>query len=126
MGVISHDTILSLCELLHIQPPPLVASGGRAALRCSPCLARAPPLPFGTYECDLLHIRCPQSHGFVPKQTLGGCDVYSIVDSNRDVDFHAGAREEVAYAAPDKWLNLFGRNLSTLNVSTACLQASFR
>jgi two-component system, cell cycle response regulator DivK len=26
------------------------------------------------------------------------------------VDFHAGAREEVAYAAPDKWLNLFGRN----------------
>jgi hypothetical protein len=35
--------------------------------------------------------------------------------------FHAGAREELAYAAQDKWLNLFGRNLSTLNVSTACL-----
>jgi hypothetical protein len=34
--------------------------------------------------------------------------------------FHAGAREELAYAAQDKWLNLFGRNLSTLNVSTAC------
>ena len=52
---------------------------------------------------------------------LGGSDVYSIVDSNRDVDFHAGTREEVAYAASDKWLNLFGRNLSTLNVSAACL-----
>jgi hypothetical protein len=38
--------------------------------------------------------------------------------------FHAGAREELAYAAQDKWLNLFGRNLSTLNVSTACLSAS--
>jgi hypothetical protein len=80
-----------------------------------------PPLPFGTYECDLLHIRCPQNHGFVPKQTLGGSDVYSIVDSNRDVDFQAGAREKLAYAAQDKWLNLFGRNLSTLNVSAACL-----
>jgi len=45
MGVISHDTILSLCELRHIQPPPLVASGGRAALRCSLCLACAPPSP---------------------------------------------------------------------------------
>ena len=41
----------------------------------------------------------------------------------------AGAREELAYAAQDKWLNLFGRNLSTdfqidaftLNMSTACL-----
>jgi hypothetical protein len=41
----------------------------------------------------------------------------------------AGAREKLAYAAQDKWLNLFGRNLSTefqidaftLNVSTACL-----
>ena len=41
----------------------------------------------------------------------------------------AGAREELAYAAQDKWLNLFGRNLSsefqidafTLNASTACL-----
>jgi hypothetical protein len=41
----------------------------------------------------------------------------------------AGAREELAYAAQDKWLQLFGRNLSTefqidaftLKVSTACL-----
>jgi hypothetical protein len=41
----------------------------------------------------------------------------------------AGAREELAYAAQDKWLNLFGRNLSTefqidaftLHVGTACL-----
>jgi len=31
MRVISHDTILGLCELLHIQLPPLVASGGRGA-----------------------------------------------------------------------------------------------
>jgi len=37
------------------------------------------------------------------------------------VDFHADAREKLAYAAQDKWLNLFGRNLSTLNVSAACL-----
>jgi hypothetical protein len=78
-----------------------------------------PAFPFGTLECDLLHIRCPQHHGFVPKQTLGGSDVYGIVDSNRDVDFHAGAREKLAYAAQDKRLNLFGRNLSTLNVSGA-------
>lgn len=41
----------------------------------------------------------------------------------------AGAREELAYAAQDKWLNLFGRSLSTefqideftLKASTACL-----
>jgi len=32
---------------------------------------------------------------------------------------HAGAREKLAYAAQDKRLNLFGRNLSTLNVSAA-------
>jgi hypothetical protein len=35
------------------------------------------------------------------------------------------AREKLAYAAQDKWVNLFGRNLSTLNLSAACLQASF-
>ena len=41
----------------------------------------------------------------------------------------AGAREQLAYAAQDKWLKLFGRDLSsefqidafTLRVSTACL-----
>src|SRR5262245_39948530 len=45
MGVISHDTILSLCELLHIQLPPLVARRGRAGLRCSLCPACGPPAP---------------------------------------------------------------------------------
>src|SRR5262245_43870920 len=40
-GVISHDTILSLCELLHIQPPPLVASGaGRRSVAV--CVRSAP------------------------------------------------------------------------------------
>jgi hypothetical protein len=62
----------------------------------------------------------------VSSQSLwAGCDVYGIVDSNGDLGFPPilsfprlqvqlrRTCEELAYAAQDKWLNLFGRNLST-------------
>src|SRR6516225_4418980 len=48
-GVISHDAILSLCELLHIQPSPLVASGpGGFVAVCVRSAPRPGAAPSGT------------------------------------------------------------------------------
>src|SRR5262245_46052215 len=63
MGVISHDTILSLCELLHIQPPPLVASG--AGRRSVAVCVRSAPRP----GAALLgrHADCVVSFDYAPR-----------------------------------------------------------
>src|SRR5260221_13307021 len=48
---------------------PLAGAGAAAGVPMIGFLRRCGdyrPSPFGTYECDLLHIRCPQNHGFVP------------------------------------------------------------
>ena len=69
-GVISHDTILSLCELLHIQPSPLVASG--AGRRSVAVCVRSAPRPGAALLGQ--HARCVVSFPLRTSRTGGAYD----------------------------------------------------